>query len=124
MSTIFGQFGPAYPRLGKLVYAASRAWYRRKFARQHIHDSDSTFARERLASLQMRLARGEDVYLAGLGVAGHNSGAALLKASARDGIQLLSNDEEERFSAVKHHATYPAHSIDCLAQRLSGLGLT
>ncbi len=124
MSTIFGSFGPAFPKLGKLVYAASRAWYRRKFARQHIHDPDSTFAQERLASMQMQLARGEDVYLAGLGVAGHNSGAALLKVSARDGIQLLSNDEEERFSAVKHHATYPGHSIDCLVQRLNGLGVT
>ena len=74
--------------------------------------------------MRERLARGETVYLAGLGVAGHNSGAALLEVTANNGMRLLSNDEEERFSGIKHHATYPTHSIDCLRQRLSDLGLS
>ncbi|HEY2252795.1 MAG TPA: hypothetical protein VGH74_17100, partial [Planctomycetaceae bacterium] len=124
MSTICGRIGPAFPRLGQLVYAASRAWYRAKYARNHLYDPDSPFALERIESMRNRISRGEEVYLAGLGVAGHNSGAALLKVSAHDGILLLSNDEEERFSAVKHHATYPTQSLDCLTQRLAGLGLT
>src|SRR5436305_8995596 len=102
MSTIYGRTGPAHPRLGRFIYTASRLWYRLKYARQHIHDSDSQFALERLQSLQARLIRGETVYLAGLGVAGHNSGASLVQVTARDGIQLLSNDEEERFSGIKH----------------------
>jgi len=124
MSTIYGRIGPAWPRLGEWVYAASRAWRRIKFARRQIYDPDSQFALQRMATMRHRIARGENIYLAGLGVAGHNSGAALLKVSAQNGIQLLSNDEEERFSAVKHHATYPTHSLDCLLQRLAGLGLT
>jgi carbamoyltransferase len=123
ISTIFGRIGPAHPWLGKFVYAASRFWYRIKYARKQIFDPDSRFARERVESMRRRLARGETVYLAGLGVAGHNSGAALVEVTAKNGIRLLSNDEEERFSGIKHHATYPTHSVDCLLQRLSNLGL-
>ena len=124
MTSTYGRIGPAHPRVGKLVYMASRLWYRLKYARKQIFDPDSRFALERIESMQNRLARGETVYLAGLGVAGHNSGAALLEVSARDGIRLLSNDEEERFTGIKHHATYPAQSLDCLARRLADLGLT
>lgn len=123
ISAIYGSIGPAHPRLGKFVYAASRIWYRIKYARKQIFDLDSNFARERVESMRRRLDRGESVYLAGLGVAGHNSGAALLKVTARNGIQLLSNDEEERFSGIKHHATYPTESVDCLRQRLFDFGL-
>jgi carbamoyltransferase len=78
ISTIYSRIGPAHPRIGKFIYSASRFYYRTKFALQHIFDPDSRFARERVKSMQTRLARGETVYLAGLGVAGHNSGAALL----------------------------------------------
>jgi len=123
ISTIYGDFGPAHPRLGKFVYTASRLYYRTKYALQHIFDPDSRFAQERAKSMQTRLARGETVYLAGLGVAGHNSGAALVEVTEKNGIRLLSNDEEERFSGIKHDALYPTHSIDCLRERLSGLGL-
>jgi carbamoyltransferase len=107
-----------------LIYSASRIWYRWKYARKQIYDPDSRFALERIECMRNRLARGERVYLAGLGVAGHNSGAALVEVSARDGIRLISNDEEERFSGIKHHATYPTQSLDCLRQRLAGMGLT
>jgi carbamoyltransferase len=124
ITSIYGYFGPAHPRLGKFFYTASRFWYRAKFAFQHVFDPDSHFARERIESMRARLDRGETVYLAGLGVAGHNSGAALLEVTAKNGIRLLSNDEEERFSGIKHFAEYPTHSLDCLRQRLADLGLT
>jgi carbamoyltransferase len=46
-----------------------------------------------------------------------------VKVSARDGIRLLSNDEEERFAAVKHFSGYPAHSLASLRERLNAMGL-
>jgi carbamoyltransferase len=98
--------------------------YRFRFARSHVHEADSDFARERLQSLQARLARGETAFLAGLGIAGHNSGASLVEVSARHGIRLLSNDEEERFTAIKHCSSYPAASLESLRRRLAGMGLT
>src|SRR5579863_5359673 len=100
MSMIYGSYGPARPWLGKLALAVSRPWFRYRFARRQVYEADSDYSRERVASFRARLARGETVYLAGLGIAGHNSGAALVEVSARDGIQLWSNDEEERFTGI------------------------
>jgi carbamoyltransferase len=77
-----------------------------------------------LTSLRTRIARGETVYLAGLGVAGHNSGAALIEVSDENGIRLISNDEEERFTGIKHCAHYPHHSVESLKQRLALMGKT
>ncbi len=123
MSTVYGKYGPAHPWLGRFAFAAARPVSRRRFARSHVYEVDSAFARERLESLQARLARGETAYLAGLGIAGHNSGAALVEVSARDGVRLLGNDEEERFTGVKHFGGYPEQSVESLKQRLAGLGL-
>jgi carbamoyltransferase len=123
MSTTYGRYGPAHPWLGKLAFAAARPLCRFRFARSHVHESDSPFARERMQSLRDRLARGETAYLAGLGIAGHDSGAALVEVSARHGVRLLSNDEEERFTGVKHFGGYPEQSIESLKQRLASMGL-
>jgi carbamoyltransferase len=120
----YGTFGPAHARLGRLIYGLARRWYRWKYARHQIWESDSRFANERIAALKFRLARGETVHLAGVGVAGHNSGAALVEVSAKHGIKLISNDEEERFTAIKHCDLYPIHSLDVLTRRLSNIGKT
>ena len=58
-----------------------------------------------------------------MGIAGHNSGACVVEVSARHGVRLLANDEEERFTGVKHFGGYPAQSIESLKQRLARLGL-
>src|SRR5579862_9061356 len=123
MSNIYGKYGPLHPWLGKLAFAAAHPVWRNRYARRHVHEADSPFARDVLESLRARLARGETAYLAGLGIAGHNSGAALVEVSARDGVRLLANDEEERFTGLKHFGGYPAHSIDSLKERLSSMGL-
>ncbi|HEV8068362.1 MAG TPA: carbamoyltransferase N-terminal domain-containing protein, partial [Planctomycetaceae bacterium] len=123
MSTVYGKHGPAHPWLGKLASAAAHPVCRILFARSHVHEPDSPFARERMESLRARLARGETTYLAGLGIAGHNSGAALVEISERYGVRLLSNDEEERFTGVKHFGGYPEQSIESLKQRLASMGL-
>src|SRR5579862_2104265 len=123
MSNIYGKYGPLHPWLGKLAFAAAHPVWRNRYARRHVHEADSPFARDVLESLRARLARGETAYLAGLGIAGHNSGAALVEVSARGGVRLLSNDEEERFTGVKHYSSYPAQSLESLKQRLAKLGL-
>ncbi len=124
ISSTSSRIGPAHPRLGKLVYELTRRWYRWKYARHEIYEPDSSFAQERITALQSRLVRGETAYLAGLGVAGHNSGAALIEVSRQHGIRLISNDEEERFTGIKHCAEYPAHSLEMLKRRLGELGKT
>lgn len=53
----------------------------------------------------------------------HNSGVALIEASAAHGIRLLANDEEERFAGKKHCDDFPVHALDILKTRLGNLGV-
>jgi carbamoyltransferase len=68
-----------------------------------FHRLGSVFSDERLARVREKLARGETVFLAGLGLAGtHNAGAALVEVTQAHGPRLIVNNEEERFSGNKH----------------------
>ena len=70
-----------------------------------------------------RLARGDTVYLAGLGLPGtHNSGVALVEVTQANGPRLIVNNEEERFSGHKHTTEYPRGSIDAMRATLCGRG--
>ncbi len=95
------------------VYAARRAF----------HAPDSAYARERGAAFAEKLRRGERVYLAGIGPAGHDSGVALVEASRDDGIRLLCNNEEERYSGVRHCTTYPEQSLYAMQAMMENLGI-
>src|ERR1019366_5443883 len=52
----------------------------------------------------------------------HNSGVALVEVT-RNGPRLLFNNEEERFSAVKHTNKYPQMAIAALRAPMAGMGL-
>lgn len=70
-----------------------------------------------------KLARGETVYLAGLGAPGtHNSGVALVEVTQAHGPRLILNNEEERFSGNKHTTEYPRASVDAMVAALRGIG--
>lgn len=116
--------GPRWPILGRLTHFICRRAARLYCKAAGLYDGSSRMARQTQASLKDRLARGETVYLAGLGVAGHNSGIALVEVSLRTGLRLLGNDEEERFSGIKHYAGFPKCSIESFHERLRRLGLT
>lgn len=88
-----------------------------------FHQLGSEFADARIAAVREKLARGETVYLAGLGAPGtHNSGVALVELTKTLGPRLIVNDEEERFSGNKHTTEYPRASIDAMVSALRGLG--
>jgi carbamoyltransferase len=91
--------------------------------RAGFHRLGSAFAEQRLAEARERLARGETLYLAGLGAPGtHNSGVALVEVTQASGPRLILNNEEERFSGNKHTTEYPAKSIDAMIAALKGMG--
>ena len=94
MSKVFGKYGPAFPRLGKLAFAVARPLAKAWFAAHHVHTPDSRYARMQIAAMTEKLERGETVYLIGLCPSGHNSGVSLVEVSAANGIRLISNDEE------------------------------
>ena len=73
--------------------------------------------------MREKLARGETVYLAGLGAPGtHNSGVALVEVTQAHGPRLIVNNEEERFSGNKHTTEYPRASIDAMVATCASMG--
>ncbi len=88
-----------------------------------FHQLGSEFAQARLAHVSAKLARGETVYLAGLGLPGtHNTGVSLVEVTQANGPRLILNNEEERFSGNKHTTEYPRKSIDEMVAVLRGMG--
>jgi carbamoyltransferase len=88
-----------------------------------FHQLGSEFAEARIGFVRDKLARGETVYLAGLGAPGtHNSGLALVEVTHAHGPRLIVNNEEERFSGNKHTTEYPARSIEAAVATLREMG--
>ena len=88
-----------------------------------FHQLGSDFADAQIARVRERLARGETVYLVGVGAPGtHNSGVALVEVTRANGPRLIVNNEEERFSGNKHTTEYPHGSIDAMVATLRGMG--
>jgi carbamoyltransferase len=117
------RIGPKHPRLGAAGFRAARWFGARLLAAAGFHQLDSGFAKERIAFVRERLARGEIVYLAGLGPPGtHNSGVALIEVTQANGPRLIVNNEEERFSGNKHTTEYPRGSIDAMVATLRSMG--
>jgi carbamoyltransferase len=100
------------------------AWLTTKtMERAGFHRLGSAFAERRIAEAREKLARGETLYLAGLGAPGtHNSGVALVEVTQALGPRLILNNEEERFSGNKHTSEYPQKSIDAMVAALRDMG--
>lgn len=116
------RIGPRHPRLGNAGFHAARWLGSQWMKAAGFHGLDGAFARDRLADIRGRLSRGETVYLAGIGLSGtHNSGVALVELTTA-GPRLIVNNEEERFSGVKHSTEYPKLSVDAMVETLRSLG--
>ena len=69
------------------------------------------------------MQRGETVYIAGLAASGtHNTGIALIEVTQNGGPRIIVNNEEERFSGIKHTTEYPRASIDAMVETLRQMG--
>jgi carbamoyltransferase len=117
------RIGPRHPRLGAFGFRAGEWLATALFARAGFRRLGSGFARKRLAQARAKLARGETIYLAGLGPPGtHNSGVALVEVTQEHGSRLVLNNEEERFSGNKHTTEYPRASVDAMVAALKAIG--
>jgi carbamoyltransferase len=123
MPDVYGRYGPTHPWLGAAAERASRPLLRAYAARYGFHTPDSAFARERGASFADKIQRGERVYVAGIGPAGHNSGVALIEVSRADGIRLICNNEEERYSGIRHCTNWPEQSLHAALAMLETQGV-
>lgn len=123
MGRSFGVYGPAHPKLGALSEKAIVPLVRAYSAAKQFYVRESAFAAERGQSLHQKLRRGETVYLLGIGPSSHNTGVALIAVSSEFGIQLLLNNEEERFAGLKHCDRFPQHAVEVLRSQMRQYGI-
>jgi carbamoyltransferase len=118
---VFGRSGPRRPRLTSLGTRAALPLFRGLTALAGFVDFESKASRSRLGRLEAAVREGREAYVLGLGVGFHNSGAALVRVSAAGTVELICNEEEERYTAVKHCSDYPEHSVEAVKRRLEEL---
>ncbi len=122
MSRVFGRYGPSYPRLGLLGERAARSALERHFARNDFHRNGGAYAERARAELRRRMEAGERSLLLGVGPAGHNSGVALVEVAPDGRVDLVCNEEEERYSGIKHCRDFPVNALESVRARLRELG--
>jgi len=123
MAKTSGRYTPAHPLAGRLVEALSRPLVRAAGAALKFYDNRSRYARQKGQEMRDRLRRGDPVYLLGVGPSGHNSTAALVEVSAKNGLRPICNNEEERFTGVRHEDRFPENSLKEIFRLLAALGL-
>jgi carbamoyltransferase len=123
LNTVFGRAGPRRPRLARWGGRAVLWAVDKLFSRHGLHRSDSEHGRARLAALEEAIDAGREAYVLGICTGVHNAGAALVRISESGSVELICNEEEERYTAEKHTHEYPKHSIEAVKQRLHALGL-
>jgi carbamoyltransferase len=95
-----------------------------KFLSHHgLHRPNSRVALSRLSILEQAIRAGRETYVFGFNTGTHNSGAALVRISRHGTIELVCNEEEERYTAVKHSEQYPEHSIEAVKLHMQELDL-
>lgn len=120
---VVGRVGPKRPRLARHV---ERFWlpvFRALIRSWGFVELDSRAGRSRLVALRQAIEEGREVYVLGFGVGFHNAGAALVRVSPQGTVELVCNEEEERYTAIKHCTAYPERSVATIAARLSQLGI-
>ncbi len=95
----------------------------RLLAHNGIHRPDSEPSRARRAALEARIRDGCATYVLGFNAASHNTGAALVRVTEQGTVELICNEEEERYSAIKNCDQYPEHSVEAVKRRLGELGV-
>jgi carbamoyltransferase len=105
------RYSPSHPVAGKMMEKLSHPLVRAAGAALKFYDNKSRYAMQKGKEMRERLSRGETVYLMGIGPSGHNSTAALVEVSAKNGICPLCNNEEERHTGIRHEERFPVHSL-------------
>src|SRR5687767_6052439 len=105
MTMMRNSYLPTYAWLGEISYRLTLPLFRALGATVKLYGPRSTYARERARAMQAKLDHGEPVYLLALGLAGHNTGVALVEVPPEDGILIVSDEGD--FFLVWHNVLAP-----------------
>ena len=122
-NVIFGRFGPRHPRLAGWCGRMVRPVLGKLIEHRGLYGANSKLARSRLAALRRSIDAGREAYVLGINPQIHNSGAALVRISERGHVEIVCNEEEERYRAEKHCGQFPEHSLEVVKQRMRELGI-
>ncbi|HWX44557.1 MAG TPA: carbamoyltransferase C-terminal domain-containing protein [Solirubrobacteraceae bacterium] len=122
-NAVFGRWGPRHPRLAEWGSRWAHWNFEKLLMLQGLHPSGSKLGRSRLAALEQTIRAGHQTYVLGISSGGHNSGAALVHVTRAGTVELICNEEEERYTAVKHCTAFPQHSLREVTRRMHALGL-
>jgi carbamoyltransferase len=117
------QYTPSHPLAGKLAESLAFPIIRAVGASLKFYDRKSRYAIQKGMEMKERLSRGESVYILGMGPSGHNSTAALVEISPTEGILPICNNEEERYTGVRHEDRFPEHSLREIIEFLKESGI-
>ncbi|HWX87265.1 MAG TPA: carbamoyltransferase C-terminal domain-containing protein [Solirubrobacteraceae bacterium] len=102
---------------------AARPLFDKMLARHGLYSLGSAHGRSRLSALEQAVRDGREAYVLGIGAGAHNSGAALVQVSRHGTVEIVCNEEEERYAAIKHCMDYPEHSIEAVREQMRALGV-
>jgi carbamoyltransferase len=122
-SGVFGRWGPRRPRLARLGASAALPAFEWLTSLRGLVSFGSDPGQARLGELERSIRTGREAYVLGIGFGFHNSGAALVRVSAEGTVELICNEEEERYAAVKHCSAYPEHAVAAVGRRMEKLGI-
>jgi carbamoyltransferase len=123
LNAVFGRWGPRRPRLARWGGRAVLAAVDRVFSHNGLHRLGSELGESQLAALRQAIRAGRETYVLGICTGIHNAGAALVRVSERGNVELICNEEEERYTAEKHCHEYPEHSLEAVKQHMQTLGI-
>ncbi|MCK4406650.1 MAG: hypothetical protein KAT33_04890 [Bacteroidales bacterium] len=112
MSKSIGQYGVKHPLLGNFSEKLSKPIINIIGNSLKFYNFHSSYTKKKRLEIKNLLSKGESVYLIGIGPAGHNSAAALVEVSSKNGIRAICNNEEERYTGINDDGSFPTHSLN------------
>jgi len=123
MDKNIGRTVPAHPFAGRVVEGIAHPLVRALGAALRFYDAASPYARQKGQEMRDRLSREETLYLLGICPSGHNSTAALVEVSAKNGIRPICNNEEERYTGRRHDDRFPQNALKDIFHYLEKTGV-
>ena len=118
-----GRYCPLYSKAGKMIGALVL------FIAQIIgrclkfYTIDGRYGQKVSREFLTRIGQGETLYVIGIVPSGHNSTVALVEVSMKKGINVLCNNEEERYTGIKNDSQFPKNSLGDVVSKMKEVGL-